>query len=158
MWLFHLHSAVKIRAFYPVFPSSESTTTVFCWLFHWNFREKASTYFLWHRQTKQPYAMTEPSKKALLPTWWKHPSSAHYAALNRPPQPAWGLPTPFPEPKTQRLPHGGRQALSSPPRRGHSPCGLPKGNVRGEGRCGIPVGAGRRGLGLEQMGFNVLQC
>ena len=92
MWLFHLHSAVKIRAFYPVFPSSESTTTVFCWLFHWNFREKASTYFLWHRQTKQPYAMTEPSKKALLPTWWKRHSSAHYAALNSPPQPAWGAP------------------------------------------------------------------
>ena len=121
-------------------------------------QEKSINYFLWHRQTKQPYAMAEPSKKALLPTWWKRISSAHYAVLNSPPQPAWGLPTPFPEPKTQRLPHGGRQALSSPPRRGHSPCGLPKGHVRGAGRCGIPVGAGRRGLGLEQMSFNVLQC
>ena len=46
MWLSHLHSAVKIRAFYPVFPSSESTATVFCWLFHWNFREKHQLFSL----------------------------------------------------------------------------------------------------------------
>ncbi|WP_302552684.1 hypothetical protein [uncultured Bilophila sp.] len=45
MWLFHLHSAVKIETFYPAFPLSKSAVEAFCWLSLWNFEEKTSTIF-----------------------------------------------------------------------------------------------------------------
>ena len=45
MWLFHLHSTLKLQLFYPVFPLAESTAKTFCWLSLWNFKEKASTIF-----------------------------------------------------------------------------------------------------------------
>ena len=45
MWLFHLHSAVKMQPFYPVFPVAESTANVFCWLFLWGYKEKSINHF-----------------------------------------------------------------------------------------------------------------
>ena len=42
-WLFHLHSTVKIRPFYPL---GESTAKACCWLFLWNFKEKSINHFL----------------------------------------------------------------------------------------------------------------
>ena len=45
MWLFYLYRTVKIRLFYLVFPLAESMAKAFCWLFLWNFKEKASTIF-----------------------------------------------------------------------------------------------------------------
>ena len=45
MWLFHLHSTLKIQPFSPVFPLAESTANTFCRLSLWNFKEKASTIF-----------------------------------------------------------------------------------------------------------------
>ena len=39
MRLFHLHSAVKIQPFYPVFLLSESITKIFYYLFLWNLKE-----------------------------------------------------------------------------------------------------------------------
>ena len=47
MWLFHLHSAVKIQPFSPVFPLAESIAKAFCRLFLWNFKEKSINPFLW---------------------------------------------------------------------------------------------------------------
>ena len=46
VWLFHLHSAVKIQPFPPVFPLAESTAKAFCRLSLWCFKEKASTIFI----------------------------------------------------------------------------------------------------------------
>ncbi|WP_337431586.1 hypothetical protein, partial [Bilophila sp.] len=43
MWLFHLHSALKIQPFSPAFPLAESKA--FCWLSLWNFKKKTSTTF-----------------------------------------------------------------------------------------------------------------
>ena len=48
MWLFHLHSAVKIRPFYPVFPLAGATDKAFFRLSLWNFREKSINHFLQH--------------------------------------------------------------------------------------------------------------
>ena len=45
MWLFHLHSAVKNRAFFPVFPLAGSTAEAFFRLSLWSFKEKTSTIF-----------------------------------------------------------------------------------------------------------------
>ena len=45
MWLFHLHSAVKIQPFSPVFPLAGSTAKAFFRLSLWSFKEKASTIF-----------------------------------------------------------------------------------------------------------------
>ena len=45
MWLFYVYSTVKIRLLYLVFPLAESMAKAFCWLFLWNFKEKASTSF-----------------------------------------------------------------------------------------------------------------
>ena len=45
MWLFHLHSAVKIQPFSPVFLLAEYRAKAFCRLSLWNFKEKASTIF-----------------------------------------------------------------------------------------------------------------
>ena len=45
MWLFYLYCTVTIRLFYLVFPLAESMAKAFCWLFLWNFKEKASTIF-----------------------------------------------------------------------------------------------------------------
>ena len=45
MWLFHLHSAVKIRPFYPVFPLAGATDNAFFRLSLWNFKKKTSTIF-----------------------------------------------------------------------------------------------------------------
>ncbi len=40
MWLFYIHSTVKILLFYPAFPLAESVIEAFGWLFLWNFKEK----------------------------------------------------------------------------------------------------------------------
>ena len=48
MWLFHLHSTLKLQLFYPIFPLAESTAKTFCWLSLWNFKEKSIYRFLWH--------------------------------------------------------------------------------------------------------------
>ena len=45
LWLFYLHSAVKIRPFYPVFPLAGATAKVFFRLSFWNFKKKTSTIF-----------------------------------------------------------------------------------------------------------------
>ena len=42
---FHLHSAVKIQPFSPVFLLAEYRAKAFCRLSLWNFKEKASTIF-----------------------------------------------------------------------------------------------------------------
>ncbi|WP_308771274.1 hypothetical protein [uncultured Bilophila sp.] len=54
MWLFHLHSTLKIRLFYPFFPLTESTAKTFCWLSLWNFK----------REKYQPSSMAQPEEKA----------------------------------------------------------------------------------------------
>ena len=46
MWLFHLHSAVKIQPFSPVFPLAGSTVKVFYWLIPLNFKEKSISHVL----------------------------------------------------------------------------------------------------------------
>ena len=43
MWLFHLHSVIKIQPFFS-FPLADFMTETFYWLFLWNFK-KASTIF-----------------------------------------------------------------------------------------------------------------
>ena len=45
LWLFHLHSAVKIQPFYPVFPLAGSTAKAFFRLSLWNFKEKSINHF-----------------------------------------------------------------------------------------------------------------
>ena len=45
MWLFHLHSAVKNTAFFPVFSLAGSTAKAFFRLSLWSFKKKASTAF-----------------------------------------------------------------------------------------------------------------
>jgi len=59
MWLFHLHSTLKIRLFYPFFPLTESTAKTFCWLSLWNFKEKSINHLLWHSLKKkhQPFSL-----------------------------------------------------------------------------------------------------
>ncbi|WP_302554741.1 hypothetical protein, partial [uncultured Bilophila sp.] len=58
LWLFYLHSAVKIQPFSPVFPLAGFTDKAFCRLSLWNFKEKVLTIFYntaflfcgaWHR-------------------------------------------------------------------------------------------------------------
>ena len=46
LWLFYLHSAVKIQPFYPVFPLAGSTAKAFFQLSLWNFKEKSINHFL----------------------------------------------------------------------------------------------------------------
>ena len=41
MWLFHLHSEVKIQPFSPAFPLAGATDKAFCRLSLWSFKEKA---------------------------------------------------------------------------------------------------------------------
>ena len=48
LWLFHLHSEVKIQPFSPVFPLAESIAKAFCRLFLWSFKEKSINHFLGH--------------------------------------------------------------------------------------------------------------
>ena len=55
MWLFYLYGTVKIRLFYLVFPLAESMAKAFCWLFLWNFKEKASTIFYDTAKEKRVY-------------------------------------------------------------------------------------------------------
>ncbi|WP_308770424.1 hypothetical protein [uncultured Bilophila sp.] len=45
MWLFHLHSAVKIQPFYPIFPLAGSTAKAFSGYPFGTSRKKASTIF-----------------------------------------------------------------------------------------------------------------
>ena len=45
MWLFHLHSAVKIQPFSLVFPLAGSTAKAFYRLILWNFKEKSINHF-----------------------------------------------------------------------------------------------------------------
>ena len=51
MWLFHLHSAVKIQPF-SGFPLGGITAKVFYRLSLWGFKEKSINHFLWHRLLK----------------------------------------------------------------------------------------------------------
>ncbi len=53
MWLFHLHSMLKLQLFYQAFPLAESTAKTFSWLSLWNFKEKNISHFLWHSQRKK---------------------------------------------------------------------------------------------------------
>ena len=46
LWLFHLHSAVKIQPFSPVFPFAGATAKAFCRLSLWSFKEKSINHFL----------------------------------------------------------------------------------------------------------------
>ena len=46
MWLFHLHGAVKIQPFSPVFPLAGSAAKAFFRLSLWNFKEKNINHFL----------------------------------------------------------------------------------------------------------------
>ena len=45
-WLFHLHSAVKIQPFFPVFPLAGATAKAFCRLSLWSLKEKSINHFL----------------------------------------------------------------------------------------------------------------
>ncbi len=51
LWLFHLHSTVKIQPFSPVFLLAEYRAKAFCRLSLWNLKEKASTIF--YKQPKK---------------------------------------------------------------------------------------------------------
>ena len=51
-WLFHLHGAVKIQPFSPVFPLAGATAKTFCWLSLWNFKESIN-HFLWRSLFKK---------------------------------------------------------------------------------------------------------
>ena len=46
LWLFHLHSAMKIQPFSPVFPLAGSTAEAFFRLSLWGFKEKSINHFL----------------------------------------------------------------------------------------------------------------
>ena len=52
--LFHLHSAVKIQPFSPVFLLAEYRAKAFCRLSLWNFKEKSINHFLGHGLSKIP--------------------------------------------------------------------------------------------------------
>ena len=72
--LFHLHSAVKIQPFSPVFPLAGATAKAFCRLSLWSFKEKSINHFYniakfcWlsplelQREKRQPFSMTQPFK------------------------------------------------------------------------------------------------
>ena len=65
MWLFHLHSAVKIQPFSPVFPLAGSTAKAFFRLSLWNFKEKTSTIFYNTAkfQAQVRYSVLEPRRQ-----------------------------------------------------------------------------------------------
>ena len=46
LWLFHLHSTVKIQPFSPVFPLAGAADKAFCRLSLWSFKEKSINRFL----------------------------------------------------------------------------------------------------------------
>ena len=46
IWLFYLHSTLKIQPFSPVFPLAGSTAEAFCRLSLWSFKEKSINHFL----------------------------------------------------------------------------------------------------------------
>ena len=54
LWLFHLHSAVKMQPFSPVFLLAEYRAKAFCRLSLWNFKEKSINHFLGHGLSKIP--------------------------------------------------------------------------------------------------------
>ena len=66
MWLFHLHSALKIQPFYPVFPLAGSTDKAFCRLSLWNFREKNINYFLQHSLPQRVNERLCPRKQLMF--------------------------------------------------------------------------------------------
>ena len=80
MWLLHLHSAVKMQPFSPVFPLAESTANAFCRLILWNFKEKNISHFLWHSQRKNsvPFRPAPPRQRAMprppCRKLWRNPS------------------------------------------------------------------------------------
>ena len=45
MWWFHLHSAVKIRPFSPVFPLAGSTAQAFCRLSLWSWKKASAIFY-----------------------------------------------------------------------------------------------------------------
>ena len=55
MWLFHLHSTLKIRLFSSVFPLAESIAETFCWLSLWAFKEKSINHFYCTASRKVPF-------------------------------------------------------------------------------------------------------
>ena len=81
MWLLHLHSAVKMQPFSPVFPLAESTANAFCRLILWNFKEKNISHFLWHSQRRNsvPFRPAPPRQRAMprppCRKLWRNPSS-----------------------------------------------------------------------------------
>ena len=82
LWLFHLHSAVKIQPFYPVFPLAGATDKAFCRLSLWSFKEKKHQPF----SITQPSRITEPcaGQRGFRPD--KKPFPVHYRGegLNQP--------------------------------------------------------------------------
>ena len=80
MWLLHLHSAMKMQPFSPVFPLAESTANAFCRLILWNFKEKNISHFLWHSQRKNsvPFRPAPPRQRAMprppCRKLWRNPS------------------------------------------------------------------------------------
>ena len=74
MWLFHLHGAVKIQPFSPVFPLVGSAAKASFRLSLWNFKEKTSTIFyntaillvtpLEFRESASHFLMARPSKNS----------------------------------------------------------------------------------------------
>ena len=54
LWLFHLHSVVKIQPFSPVFLLAESDSQGIFRLSLWNFKEKSISQFLWHSLPESP--------------------------------------------------------------------------------------------------------
>ena len=50
IWLFHLHSALKIQPFYPVFPLAESIAKTFFGVIPLELQGKNISHFPWHSQ------------------------------------------------------------------------------------------------------------
>ena len=60
LWLFHLHSAVKIQPFSPVFLLAEYRAKAFFRLSLWNFKEKSINHFLEHSLLERGLSLQFP--------------------------------------------------------------------------------------------------
>ena len=60
LWLFHLHSVVKIQPFSPVFLLAEYRAKAFCRLSLWNFKEKSINHFLEHSLLERGLSLQFP--------------------------------------------------------------------------------------------------
>ena len=64
---------VKIRPFSPAFPLADFMAEAFFRLFHWNFKEKGISHFLWHSLSfyrGQPSSESEPPAGRLHYSLW----------------------------------------------------------------------------------------